>query len=347
MTESIRVGVITEPTGAHLELYFSALAQSQGVEQVAVADSSGQTFEKAKQILGKRFQSVRTFRNNQEMLREINPHMALVTLEAHHSPEPIKMALEQGCHVLAEKPACVNIQDFQQLVEIAESGKRHLMLALANRIAPPVKKAKELVESGFFGKLFGADLYMVADQKRLTKPEYHRSWFASKEKAGGGFLIWLGIHWLDLIQLISGDHIQQVCGFARNVGGQPIPVEDAAVLAFSFERGMVGTLNSGYYLDRGYQSHIMLWGSLGWLRLNLIEDSPLEWYSTRDGAPQGIQSFSYTPNTKDYAPFVQASIDCVRGKEAAPITGSEGLHVLKVIMAFYRAAQEGRTQIVS
>jgi len=94
--ESIKVGVITEPTGAHLELYFKALAQSQGAEQVDVADSSGQTFEKAKQILGRRSQTVRTFRNYQEMLREINPQMALVTLEAYHSPEPIKVALEHS-----------------------------------------------------------------------------------------------------------------------------------------------------------------------------------------------------------------------------------------------------------
>jgi len=280
------------------------------------------------------------------MLREINPQMALVTLEAYHSPEPIKVALEHSCHVLAEKPACVHPEDFQRLVEVADSKNLHLMLALANRIAPPVRKARELVDSGFLGKLYGADLYLVADQTRLTKSEYHRSWFASKEKAGGGFLIWLGIHWLDLIQLVSGNRIQQVCGFARNVGAQPIPVEDAAVLALSFEKGMVGTLNCGYYLDRGYQSHIALWGSLGWLRLNLVEDSPLQWYSTHDGAPQGIQSFPYKPNTRDYAPFVQASIDCIRGKEAAPITGAEGLHVLKVISALYRAAEERRTQTV-
>jgi len=347
MAESIKVGVITEPTGAHLELYLNSLAHCEGVEQVAVADSTGQTFDKAKEILSPKFPNLRTYRNNQEMIREISPQMALITLEAHHSPQPIKMALEAGCHVLAEKPACVRPDDFKQLVEIADAKQRHLMLALANRIAPPVKKAKELVHSGFLGKLYGANLYLVADQTRLTKPEYHRSWFASKEKAGGGFLIWLGIHWLDLVQLITGDRIQEVCGFARNVGGQPIPVEDGAVLALSFEEGMVGTLNAGYYLDRGYQSHLMVWGSLGWLRLHLIEGTPLEWYSTREGAPQGIQSFAHDPSARGYLPFVQASIDCVRGKEKPPVTGAEALHVLKVIWALYRAADTGQTQTVS
>lgn len=347
MAEQFKVGVITEPTGAHLELYMSSLADCEGVEQVAIADSTGQTFDKAKQILGQRFPNLRTFRNSQEMIREVSPQMALITLEAYHSPQSITMALEAGCHVLAEKPACVRAEDFQQLVEIADAKQRHLMLALANRIAPPVKKAQELVQSGFLGKLYGADLHLVADQTRLTKPDYQHSWFSFREKAGGGFLIWLGIHWLDLVQLITADRIQQVCGFARNVGGQPIPVEDAAVLALSFEKGMVGTLNCGYYLDRGYQSHLMIWGSLGWLRLHLVEGTPLEWYSTREAAPQGIQSLAYDPSARGYLPFVQASIDCVRGKERPPITGAEALHVLKVIWALYRAADTGRTQTVS
>ena len=97
----------------------------------------------------------------------------------------------------------------------------------------------------------------------INMPEAARiskSWFASRAQAGGGFLIWLGIHWLDLVPFISGDRIRQVCGFARNVGGQPIEVEDAAVLALQFDKGMVGTMHSGYYLDRGDHNHCKIWG---------------------------------------------------------------------------------------
>src|SRR6266446_6244773 len=99
-----------------------------------------------------------------------------------------------------------------------------------------------------------------AFQTRLKQPEYQRARYASKSRAGGGHLMWLGIHYLDLIQYISGDRIRQVTGFARNVGGTPIDVEDAAVVALQFAGGSVGTLHSGYYLDRGYHTRIMVWG---------------------------------------------------------------------------------------
>ena len=48
------------------------------------------------------------------------------------------------------------------------------------------------------GKIFGVEMHMVADQTRLTRPGYGERWEASKARAGGGHLIWLGIHWLDL-----------------------------------------------------------------------------------------------------------------------------------------------------
>ena len=47
-------------------------------------------------------------------------------------------------------------------------------------------------------------MHTVADQKRLTDPAYHDRWEASVERAGGGHLIWLGIHFLDMASFITG-----------------------------------------------------------------------------------------------------------------------------------------------
>ena len=289
----INVGFITEPTGAHIEAYLDSMAKCRNIAQVAVADESGQAFDKARSSLAARYPNLRTFRDPAEMLRTVRPQLAVVTLEPHRSPPAIAAALQADCHVLSEKPACVRAEDFEPLVRIADSRKRHLMLALANRSIPQVRKAREVVQAGDLGTLYAAEFYTIADQSRLKRPEYQRSWRAVKAKAGGGYLIWLGIHWIDLVEYISGDRIREVCGFARNVGGQPIEVEDAAVLAVMFEKGMVGTHHSGYYLDRGYQSLIAIWGSQGWLRgpFDVTQNVPLEWYSTRPGSPRGSRPF--------------------------------------------------------
>lgn len=154
-----------------------------------------------------------------------------------------------------------------------------------------------------------------------------------------------------MVQYITGDKIQQVCGFARNVGGQPLDVEDAAAVALTFEGGMVGTLHSGYYLDRDKQSLVTVWGSKGWLRFDGVAGTSLEWYSTAPGTPQGVQSFTHKvpdgPGSTLYAQLVAAAVNAARGPERPIVTGEECLHVLKSIFALYRAAETGATQVVN
>jgi predicted dehydrogenase len=314
MADQINVWIVTEAQGPHLEAYLSSLATADGVELVALADSSEKSFEQARAIFDRSSSLFRTFRDEREMLQTAHPKLTVVTPPAYQAPVPIELALDRGSHVIAEKPACVNVSDFQKLVRLADSKHLHLMLPLANRVNSHVKQARDLVATGMLGQLYGTTLYTIGDQTRLTRKEFQQSWLASKAKSGGGYLLWLGIHWIDAVQMVSGQNIQQVCGMARNVGGQPIEVEGAAVLALEFDNGMVGTLHSGYYLDKGFQNQC------SWLRFDVTAESLLEWYSSRPEAPKGVQTIRVTRPANPYAPFVQAAVNCARGTEAAPIT---------------------------
>jgi predicted dehydrogenase len=343
--KTFTVGVLTGAQGAHLELYLAALAKIDEVEAVTLADPSGESQARADKALGPKLKA--TYKDPADLLRQAPPHLALVTLEADLAPPVIDAALEAGCHVLSEKPGCVKADDFEKLVDKAQRKHRHLMLALANRVHAPVREARRLVRDGKLGKIYGVEAHLVADQTRLTREAYRKEWYCSKVKAGGGHLIWLGIHWLDLALFITGLKVRQVAGFAGVVGGQPIDVEDSAAVALRFDNGTFGTLTSGYYLDKGYHSHLKVWGERGWLRLADFEEEPLEWYTTKDVEKPAVQKFEYPKGERGYEPFVRAAVLAAAGLEAPPITGEECLHVLRTIFAFYQAAQTGKVQAVS
>jgi predicted dehydrogenase len=344
MDKAINVGFITHAQGAHLDIYFETLARTEEVATVALADPSGKTLASARKILGAKLRG--TYKEVSDMLRQAQPQMALVSMEAALAPPAISAALDAGCHVLAEKPSCVRADDFAGLVRKAEAKHRHLILALANRLHAPVGEARRLVNQGKLGKVYGIEMHLIADQTRLTRPAYHQEWFAKKDRAGGGHLIWLGIHWLDMALFVTGLRVQQVAGFAGIVGGQPLDVEDSAAVALRFSSGAFGTLASGYYLDKGYHSHLQIWGEHGWLRLASIEEAPLEWYSTKGNKQPRVQRFEYPKGGRGYLPFVRAAVRASAGLEPPPVTAEEGLHVLRSIFAFYQAAQTGRTQRV-
>lgn len=167
MLEQIKVGMILQPQAAHWTGYMDILSRLDEVASVVAADETGKTFEPAKQRIGAKLGGL--YRDTRAMLKQEHPEMVLVSLEPADAPANIEAALEAGCHVLAEKPACVREEDFVKLVEKARGQGRQLMLAFAMRRRPMIEDARRLVQEGCFGQLYGVDTYFIADQTRVAQ----------------------------------------------------------------------------------------------------------------------------------------------------------------------------------
>jgi UDP-N-acetyl-2-amino-2-deoxyglucuronate dehydrogenase len=331
--ERTSVGLISDPAGPHLQIYLDTL-RLDAVGDIGIADSTGGIFERAGKTLAPR--NIRTFRDPAEMLRTVRPQLVLVALESRLAPPAIRLALEHDAHVLAEKPACVRASDFADLNGLAEKRKRHLMLAFATRLQPVSQRARALITGNSIGRPLGVTAHYIADQTRLSRAEYQRSWFASKDRAGGGHLAWLGIHYVDLIQYVTGQKIVEVSALTANAGGQALNIEDSAAVSFRLDGGGLGTLQSAYYLDRGYHTGITIWGSDGWLRFDPA-GTRVEWY--RNGAETKTETLT---KLDAYPELVRAASESARGTRAPVVTGPECLRALQVVFTAYDSARTGR-----
>ena len=344
MPKTIPVAVVTNADGTHLDQWLPSLAAIDEVDSVAYVDPSGTTVPQARKLLGARLRDV--YRSAADMYKKFRPALAVVSLEPRLSPPALDAALDANCHVLSEKPGCVRAEDFAPLVKKAQAGHRHLMLVMANRTHAPVQEARRIIRKGLLGRIYGVEIHIVADQTRLTQKAYRETWQASRQRGGGGHLAWFGIMWLDLATYITGLRVEAVAGFTGVVGGQPIDVEDAAVLSLRFNRRCFGTMTSAYYLDRGVQSHIQIWGEHGWLKLATVEEQPLQWYTTRDVKEPSVREFAYPRGGRGYTPFFRAAVRASAGLEDPPMTADECLALLQTVYGFYRAAQTERVQTI-
>ena len=303
------------------------LAAAASVTRVVLADPDGNWLPIATERLGPKL--ARTYACPLELLAAEAPLMALIAMEAGLAPPVITAALECGSHVLAEKPSCLHARDFRPLAALADAKGLHIMLALSNRLNPEVEKARELVSGGTIGEVYGMELHMCADQTRLGRTGYGERWEASKARAGGGHLVWLGIHFLDLAMHITGSSISQVSGFTANVGehGKKHDVEDSAVAALRFDNGTLGTCTSAYFTDSGYNSHMKIWGSKGWVHLEQHGPAadlsfPLSWYTHAAGNPDSpdsdfpdVQKFEVDPGAETgVSKFCRCPQRCNRGR---------------------------------
>ena len=336
----MKVAVLTHAGGAHLSAYFSALAESKDCDEVVIADSDNQCADEARKLLGEKL--TRSYTEYTDLLEKESPELCMVTMEARLAPPVIEAALESGSHVFAEKPGCVTLQQFEKLATLAESKHLHLMLAFANRANPESLVARKMIQQGRIGKVYSIDMHIVADQTRLSNPNYHGTWYADKTRAGGGHLIWLGIHWLDLAMFLTDTAIVGASGAIANVGGQPISAEDSAVATLHFSNGMLGTLNSGYYLDTGYQTQIRIWGSKGWVNLDSTGTEKMTWYENTGPKAKQLQTLDSPTEPRGYSPFVAQAVTAISRNTAPPITTQESLNALRTVFGIYEAAETGK-----
>ena len=341
----ISAAMIAGSGGAHLNYYFESLALCEEVAAVHYCDPSGDSKALAQKLLGKKLTA--SYPDVASLFRKEKPELALISMEPGASPPVIDAALDAGCHVLAEKPGCLHLEDFEKLNRKAKAHNRELLLALGNRIDPAIIEAKRLVHEGTIGKIYGIEVHLIADHTRLTRPTYGKLWQAQKARAGGGHLIWLGIHWLDLATFITESPVRAVTAMTANIGGLPFDVEDSAVVTMQFANGSLGTMTSGYYLDKGYHSHIKVWGSKGWLQVHKHTEAPLEWYSNLDADPQIKRWEKPKRVTGDMYPvFVRSVARACAGLEPFPLTAEDSLAALKNVFACYRSAETGKVQRV-
>lgn len=190
-----------------------------------------------------------------------------------------KMALENGFHVVCEKPMTVTSDEAQQLVEIVESTGLIFALTHPYSAYPLVKQAKHIVEQGEIGKI------------RKVVVEYPQGWLATAlETAGNQQASWrtnptksgksgsigdIGVHAQHLAEYITGQKISEVCAdFTTFVPGRML--EDDANVLIHFDKGAKGILYASQ-ISVGEENNlkIRIYGELGGIEWHQQEPNSL------------------------------------------------------------------------
>jgi len=110
-------------------------------------------------------------------------------------------ALEHGLHVFCEKPDAVSVDEVMKMKDAAEKSGKVLMVMRNNRYMPISSFLKEYIEAGRMGEIYAA---RCGWQRRRGIPG-KGGWFTTKEQSGGGPLIDLGVHMIDLTMWLMGN----------------------------------------------------------------------------------------------------------------------------------------------
>jgi predicted dehydrogenase len=267
----------------------------------------------------------------------------------------VRAALAAGKHVLCEKPLAASLEQGERIAAAARESDRVCMVGFARRFRDDSRAVKALVDAGDLGAIYHARAGWL---RRYWNPSV-RGWFLSKERSGGGPLIDLGVHQLDLALWFMG-HPKAIAvsgqvshHFAREIGGgTPVDVEDMASAYVRLENGATIVLETSWFAYTGRTDHVFceLLGTRGGAKIDVPSAERLpdvEVYVDRGGVPLVANPVlpllepGQTPTTKSFVVEIAEFLAAIRENRPPSATVAQGLEILRILDAIYRSAETG------
>lgn len=296
---------------------------------------------------------VATFSDREELF-EVVDAVVVTTPNAYHE-EYVVDALEAGLDVLVEKPLGHNLESAERIAETAADADGFVMVGFHNRFREPVQVATEYREEGRLGDV----THVEADYVRRRGVPGRGSWFTRKEVAGGGAVVDIGTHVIDMALYLAGyPEVEEVTATTRaEFGTEPdytylemwgddhgageINVEDSASAFLRCSNGTTISLEIAWATNRPPSQEYYLRGTDGGAGLDLA-DGMLEFYETSDvGAPHhrttDVATTDTDPHQREERYFLE---HVVKGETPELNTVEDGLEVQRVMEAIYRSSEE-------
>lgn len=273
------------------------------------------------------------------------------TPNVYHSEIAIA-ALEAGKHVFCEKPDAINPGEAQKMADAAAASGKLLMTMRNNRFSEEAKFAKRLVEQGKMGELYMGRCGWI---RRRGIPG-RGGWFTTKALSGGGPLIDLGVHMIDLAIWLSGNpRPVSVTGTTyRKFADKPdangqIPagtfdVEDLAAGFIRFDNGAALQIEFSWASNVEAEQKFLEWrGTEG--GFSLINDK-LKLFTEDAGALVDARPQFGAGAVPQHTANIRHFVECVLGREQPIFTPEQGVDMIKILSAIYESAETGREVVL-
>jgi len=274
--------------------------------------------------LADQFGASRPYHRVEDLLADPQIDAVYVSSPVYLHCQHVLAAAAAGKHVLCEKPMAMSTDECRQMIDACEKAGVHLEICFVLRGWPIYQQIRQQIEKGQLGQLVELRGHLA---KWTSRQE--GEWRLDPEKGGGGALMDVGAHYLDLFRYLAGD-------FSRIVGMNSSaifdwPVEESAFTLVEFTSGAHGELGISFAVPHS--------GNL------------LEIYGTKGTLLLGKQMHLLTEAGEEilpvefpdyYSGLLNHFCRCLDAGGPPLASGLDGLRNLEAITAAYRSSQENR-----
>jgi len=312
-----------------------------GAKLVAVCDTD---FGRAEAIAKKH--GLKAFADRFEMLDKMGSEIDVVSIltpSGLHAQHTIDVAGYRK-HVVVEKPMALTLQDADTMIGACDEAGVRLFVVKQNRYNLPVKKMREALEAGRFGKLVLGTVRV----RWCRKQEYYNqdAWRGTWAYDGGVFANQASHH-VDLLQWMMGD-VESV--FAKtSTALVNIETEDTGVVILRFKNGALGVIEATTATrPKDLEGSISILGETGSVEIGGFAVNEMKVWNFTTPTPEDTQVLEKYRNNPPsvygfgHTEYLNKVVESIREGRSALVGGLEGRKSLELISAIYESVETGK-----
>lgn len=352
MAQATRVGIVGAgwPGRKHAEGYQAA----GGFTVLAVAD----LIPSRRKAVMEQFGASREYADAEALIADADVEVVSLCLPNHlHLPVALA-ALRAGKHVVCETPPALNASEAKKIAAAAAKAGKTVLYAMQRRFGGKEQAARQAIDKGYAGVV----LHARAAWTRTRGVPSGTGWYADRAKSGGGAMLDLGLHMLDLGWSLLGEP-KPLTAFAVFPGHGAAPlspesagpagqsaasrVEEAGFALLRFEGGRSLELGASWALNQPpphQGTSCRVYGDKGAVEVYRAEGPALY----RGFAPTGEakETILKLPRLQHHGAMMRHLRECLLGR-TTPVVGPEhGVLLMQMVDAIYRSASAGKSASV-
>ena len=320
----VKLGLIG--LGSIGSLHLNNCLKLSNANLVAVSDVSKKALTTAK-IAGVK----KTYSDYEQLLADEEIDAVIIALPNHFHLQCASKAADQKKHIFLEKPIARDVTEAKEILSVAQRNSVKLMMGYPLRFNPIFRGLKEKIESGCLGDIEGAYATFVCsgpffergiDNAPMPVPE----WWFNKTLTGGGVLLDLGSHMINLLRWYFGEitDIRSQLSYRFNMD-----FEDSAICLAKFNSGTTAVIRLGWFSQELQQKVELLGTAAHAGGQRLLKSNPLV------NAVRMLLKIN-SNNQSPYFSEISYFVNCILNDSSPSPSAIDGLKDMEAISLAYR-----------
>ena len=288
---------------------------------------------------------IRRYTDYRQMIQEIRPELASIATESGLHAEIALYCIENGIHVIIEKPMAMSLRDADKIIQMSEEKCIKVSACHQNRFNVAVQQLRKALEGGRFGRLSHGSIHVRWNRNRdyYTQAPWRGTWAQD-----GGALMNQCIHGIDLLRWTFGNEIDEVYGQTRQQFHHYLEAEDVGMAVVKFKNGAIATIEgTTNVFPQNLEETLYVFGERGTVKIGGKSTNNIDVWNFADETDldlknKGLQEATSNVYGNGHISLFADMIDAIKNDRQPYVDAYAGRSALELVLAIYKSQKEGR-----